>query len=259
VSLSLAQLTVSLARAVRNALNFGVLEPQTGNWVNNNLWGDRRSAPLPVAADQQVAVLPKNTVMFGAPAVHSVQLFRSDAILPGNADVRARVTYGCGGVDDSFDLDWLHGCQFSLVCNSVSVVAVSYAPIEALPYDASDASMFVGATLAKGTVAQARCPATYTEQRVVLETPPDPANARRYAVRDFCREVTVHVAENDDATVPSAVQLEFINEGSQTIAIYNAQVCAGGRPVPIPGGATTLIVRTTAGPVIVTVQWFLGL
>lgn len=244
----------AVALGVRSAMRRGVmlLEPQKGPWVNQNLWGDQRTQPFPASAGIVVNVLGKNTIMYGPPTVHSVQLARGDDVLPSNADVRARITYGCGGVENTFDCDWLHGAQFSLVCNSVSVAAVSYAPNINSAYLAAGGAVFLGASVAKGSVNQGACGLTYTEPQITV------AAARSYDVkRDFTREVCVHLAGNNNPATPTNVFVELINSGGFLVR-YDAQVCAGGRRIPVPGGANTLLL-SSAAPFTPIVQWFLGL
>ncbi len=253
---------VDMARAVlagvRSAMRSTVtrsLAPQKGNWVNNNIWGDQRSEPLPGSANQVVSVLGKNTSLYGPPAVHSVQLARGDDTPAVNSDVRARVTYGCGGIENSFDCDWLHGSQFALVCNSLSVSAVTYAPRSAAPYDASGGSIFLGASVAKGSTF-ASSPLTYTEPR---DTMPNLAVAN-YPVRDFVRELSLHVNLNSDPATASNVRIQFLDGGGGANAQYDAQVCAGGRRIPIPGQTNIVRITNLSGSDVLTcLQWFLGL
>lgn len=255
------------ARAVlmgtRAALRSSVLrfiEPTKGPWVNQNTFGDQFFGPLPSTAGQVFAVLPKNTGLYGPPAVHSLQLGRSDAVDAQNADVYARITIGCGGVENIFDVDWLHGVQLALTCNSVSVQAVTYAPTPGA-YRAASASVALKAMVTKGCVSQSRCPATYTEALVSLaDVALAPANAVTFFLPDFARELTVHVAGNNNPATPTAITLSFLNQGGSVIAQYNAQVCAGGRSVPIPGGANSVFIENaSANTVDVSAQWFLGL
>jgi hypothetical protein len=247
-----AALRVSLVR---------VLEPQKGSWVNNNLWGEQRFEPLPSTPGSVVSVLPKNTKLFGPPAVHSIQLGRSDAVDAENADVYARITLGCGGIENQFDVDWLHGVQFAAVCNSLSVQAVTYAPDGTGAYHATGAAVALKVMVAKGSTAQGRCPATYTQALVnLLEVTNAPANAVTFTVPDFARELTVHVLGNNNPATPTAITFSFLNEGGSVIAQYNAQVCAGGRSVPIPGGANTVFIENASSDQhTVSAQWFLGL
>ncbi len=250
-----------LARAVlagtRAALRSSVLrivEPTSGAWVNQNTFGDQRFQPLPATAGQVMNVLPKNTGLYGPPAVHSLQLGRSDDVPTQNADVYARITIGCGGVENSFDCDWLHGLQLSVVCNSVSVQAVTYAPNGDAPYATSNASVALKAMVAKGSVQQGRLPATYTLPTVGL------FGNLFYPVPDFAREFCLQVGANNDPAVPQDVLVHFRNDGGTDLAVYNAQVFAGGRSVPMPGGTNTLFIdRLGPSNPLVTPQFFLGL
>lgn len=255
---------LDFARAVRRGLAsllpFEILEPVKGPWVNQNTFGDQRFESLPRTEGQVIAVLPKNTALYGPPAVHSLQLGRSDEVEAENADVRARITIGCGGVENSFDCDWLHGLQMALVCNSISVQAVTYAPIAFVPYNASEKAVALKAMVCKGTTTQGRCPATYTEQCVLLANAPDPASFVNYTFPDFAREFTVHLPNNNDPATPTGVTVTFFNQGAQALAVYDGQVFAGGRSVPIPGGSNTVrISNASGGPIVATAQFFLGL
>lgn len=251
-----------LARAValgtRAAMRRGmrVLEPQKGPWVNQNLWGDQRTQALPQAENQVVNVLGKNTIMYGPPAVHSVNLARGDETPAANAEVRARVTYGCGGVENSFDCDWVHGVQFAIVCNSLSVSAVTYNPFPSSPYDAEDGAVFLGASVAKGSTNSSRWPLTYTEPVTTFAG----AGDADFPVRDFARALTVHKLLNSDPSVPTMIDVRFLDSSGTPLAAYNVQVCAGGAQIPIPGGCQVVQLHNTDGEgADVVLQWFLGL
>jgi hypothetical protein len=252
--MSIRELAGALVRTGARLVH--VLEPTEGPWVSNNIWGDQRTQGFPQQAGQVVEVLPKNTRLYGPPAVHSVSLSRGDELIPQNAEVRARVTYGCGGIENSFDCDWMHGVQFCLVCNAVSVKAVTYQQSLAVPYYAVGAAVFLGAMVAKGTVARG-APVTYTESTANLPASPDPGFL--YTVPDFAREVIVHVSGNNDPGTASGVLFSFINQGSGVTVQYDAQVCAGGRAVTIPAGSTEIRVFCTGAAKLLTLQWLLGL
>jgi hypothetical protein len=259
----LARAVMAGTRAALRASVLRVLEPTKGPWVNQNTFGDQFFGPLPASAGQVFAVLPKNTGLYGPPAVHSIQLGRSDAVDAQNADVYARITVGCGGVENSFDMDWLHGAQIAVVCNSLNVQAVTYAPSAAGNYAASGAAVALKAMVAKGSTNPSRCPATYTQAGLPLAEVATPGSSVIYNVPDFARELCVHVVSNPGNNNPataSIVTISFLNEGGSVLAQYNAQVCAGGRSIPIPGGANTVFIENTASQVpTVTAQWFLGL
>ena len=254
----------AVARALRSVLHTTIvaaLEPTKGDWVNQNTFGDQFFGPLPASPGKLLAVLPKNTGLYGPPSVHSLQLGRSDGVDAENADVYARVTIGCGGVENQFDLDWVHGVQITLVCNSISVAAVSYAPDGQSAYRAVGAAVALRAMVAKGSIAQSRCPATFTQAlRNLLEVTNAPANAVTYLVPDFARELTVHHLGNNNPATATPITISFLNQGGSVMAQYNAQVCAGGRSIPIPGGANSVFIENaSADQHTVSAEWFLGL
>ncbi len=251
--MSIRELASALMRTGARLVH--VLEPTEGPWANNNDWGDQRAQALPGAPNQPVQVLPKNTRLYGPPAVHTVQLSRGDETPATNADVRARVTYGCGGANNSFDCDWLHGSQFSLVCNSISVRAVTYAPRSTAAYDAGTGSVFLAASVAKGS-STPPLPLTYTEPRVTMQN----LEVTDYPVRDFVKSVVLHVQNNNDPAIAEAIDVEFLDAGGGSNAKYDAQVFAGGRAVPIPGQTNLIRVTNHSGGVkLVCLQWLLGL
>ncbi len=250
----MASAVMAGTRAALRSTIVRVLEPQKGAWVNQNLWGDQRVQPLPGDPGQIVSVLGKNTIMYGPPAVHSVQLARGDETPAVNSDVRARVTYGCGGMTNTFDCDWLHGQQFTLVCNSVSVAAVSYAPRSKAPYDPGTGAVFLGVAVCKGS-SHAASALTYTEPRDTMQD----AEIDDYPVRDFVREICVHLDNNDDPSVATNVHVQLLDAGGSGIT-YDAQVFAGGRRVPLPGMTSLVRIRNNSGGVaLVCVEWFLAL
>lgn len=233
-----------------------VLEPQAGSWWNQNTFGDKYDGPFPVSEGIIIGVLPKNDRLYGPPAVHSVQLARGDNAPAQNADVRALISYGTGGAKNSFLCDWLHGAQFALVCNQISVSAVTYAPDGQDDYDPQNASLFLAAMVAKGDVSKG-FPLTFTEasEGLIHGTP------LTFPVRDFAREVIVHVLNNNNPQTPTKVDVEFETDSAAVLVVYDAQVCAGGVPIPIPGGTTNvrLLNNDTMANKGVMLQWVLGL
>lgn len=262
--MNLGQIALATGRGMRWALRRGVmmLEPQDGPWANNNNWGDQRFAPLPAAPGQVVQVLPKNSRMYGPPHVHSAALVRSDEVNSGNADVYAQWKVGCGGIENVFQTDWLHGMQLTLVCNSLSVNAVSYAPAADFAYDAADATVSLGVMVAKGSTNPAGLPASFTEPELAIAA----AGRHTFDVPDFARSVIVHVFYNGGGTnsnpaTQTKTLIGFLAKGGIGLASYDAQVCAGGRAIPIPGGTNQVQVFNDAAnqTAQVAVQWQLGL
>lgn len=243
----------------KNVLN--IIEPTKGPWWNNNFWGDQHAQGVPESEGVTVEVLPKNNRMYGPPAVHSVALVRGDEIVAQNADVYASVTVGCGGIENNFRCDWLHGVQFSIVCNSLHVEAVSYAPSSLVGYNAVGAHIFLGAMVAKGTVNESRCPLTLTEPLAEVAN----NGVLDFPVPDFAREVIVHLfiepaTTNSNPATATGVIVRLTAAGAGKFAQYDAQVCAGGKSIPIPGGSTEVRIANTSGStVLMSVQWVLGL
>lgn len=259
-----AELVRALHQAVVDGLRtlfphgvVNIVEPTAGPWVNQNLYGDRRNEALPASEGVEVEVLPKNTKMYGPPHVHTVCLSRGDEAHTTNGDVRARVTFACGGVEQSFDCDWVHGAQFTLVANMVSVNAVSYAPFPFSPYNVDEGHVFLGASVAKGTHSNPRWPLTYTEPVTRFLEVGD----AEFVVRDFARAVTVHKQQNNNPATVETFEIRFLDApGGSPLAVYNGQVCAGGAQIPIPGGCQVVQVHNAdAEGADMTVQWFLGL
>ncbi len=231
-----------------------VVEPTAGSWFNQNTFGDKYDGPFPLSEGITVGVLPKNDRLYGPPAVHSIQLARGDNAPAQNADVRALVSYGNGGVKNSFLCDWLHGAQFALVCNQISVSAVTYAPDGQSDYDPQNASLFLAALVGKGDVSKG-FPLSFTEasEGIINGTP------LVFPVRDFVREVIVHVLNNSDPATATGITIEFDTDAGTALAIYDAQVCAGGASIPVPGGTTQVRLLNGGAPQVVTLQWVLGL
>jgi len=252
--ITVSQLAEALRSSIRGSLLY-VLEPQQGPWHNQNFWGDQYTGAFPGSTNQVIAILPKNAMMYGPPQVHSLQLYRNDNSPAQNADVRARVTYGCGGANNSFECDWLHGAQLSLVCNTINVEAVTYTPTDQDPYDPSGGQFFLGAVVAKGSVTRG-APLTFTTQRVHIAA----AGSHDFPIVDFARRVTCCIGpnNNDNPQTATNVTLGFQTRVGTEIVQYDAQVCAGNTMIAIPGGTTSIRVRCVAARDIALV-WELGL
>lgn len=238
-----------------------VLEPTTGQWVNDNTWGDQFAGPLPQSEGREIQIV-KNQRFYGPPAVHSVILTRSDAILAQNADVRAHITFGTGGVQNEFFCDWYHGVQFSLPANTITVAAKTFNPVAALPYVANDASIFLGAMLAKGDVAPAR-PLTLTEPFVTLGAfgGPDPTDVT-YTVPDYAVGFRLYAYAPEFSTDPTVLsQLDVRIFANLLFAKFDGNAAALGREMTLPGGATEVAIQNQ-NPLSVAnlaLQWVLQL
>lgn len=242
-----------------------VLEPQRGEWSGSNFWGDqftsRRDADghtnFPKTAGQVLGVLPKNNRMYGPPKTVTVNLYRSDDPQIGNADFRARVTYGVGGATNQFFCDWNAGTQFTITANNVSVDAVSYAPDGLAAYQADNVDgFFLGAMVTEG--ASPAVNLTYTEPLTEI---PHGATVN-FQAPDFAKRLLVHSALKLDYTAATNIFLQFIS-GTVTVAEYDLRVMGDNLSdgILIPGGCRTarLSNATAVGSVFVTPQWVLAL
>jgi|SRR5882724_685075 len=231
-----------------------VLEPTTGAWVNDNTWGDQFRGVMPQSEGKQIQIL-KNSRFYGPPKVHSINLFRSDVRLPENADVHAHITYGGGGVSNEFFCDWNQGIQLALVCNTLTIAAVTYAPSSNANYNAADGQIFLGAMIAQGSAGVRGQALTLTEPVATIA-----AGANQlFNVPDFAVAVRVRLFQSDDPSTPTGVNIDQI-VGSLLATTNDAQVCAAGRDLPLVGAVDQIqLFNTTGAGVTLVVQWVLGL
>lgn len=245
------------SKDMRPGLAVPVLEPTTGDWVNDNTWGDQHTGPMPQTEGQEVQVI-KNTNFYGPPAVHSVSLFRSDAVQAGNADLYAHITYGVGGVQNEFYCDWAQGAQFSITANSITVAAKTYRPDADNAYFANAASIFFGAMVAKGDASSPR-PLTLTEGAITLIPGSPTTDNVQYNVPDFAVGFRLFTLPPDPTATDLDVDFVTGNPGN-ILAKVNGTELTGAREYPLPGATALVIVQnrhlTDARTVIL--QWVLG-
>lgn len=226
--------------------NVVAIEPTKGPWKNNPQWGNSFDGPFPAEAGAELPIFEAGEIV-GPPRVQSLILYRNEAARGANSDVFARVFYGIGAKQDSFDLDYLNGVQFSLVCNWVRVVAVSFTPEPLNPYSPTGGALQLGAGVAEGTVTKG-LPASFTE--IQRFTAPGVAT---FEMPPFAKSVIVWGA-------PAAAVVQFIGGGSfnpftGTVADFDPFLDTG---IACPGGMVRVIV-TPAADCTIAVQWFLGL
>lgn len=227
-----------------------VIEPTGGPWKNNNRWGDQRVAFVMPAEGVPTQIVDGNVIV-GPPRVQSVQLHRGTQQSGSNADFRARIEYGVGGMSGSFDCDWADGVQFSIVANWVRIIAVTYRPNPINPYDPATGVLNIGASLAEGTVWPGRS-VTFTESILIDQAPASPGI---FESPKFAKAVLLWGGN-------AAQTVDFIGAGSLnpftgTIASFATYRDFG---MAFPGGCERVIVGASAvSAQTVTVQWFLGL
>lgn len=223
-----------------------VVEPEEGSWSRAGKYGRSQTGPFPRSLAADPVVIFSIDRQLGPPRPRTLHLFRSDAlIVPNvglNAEIYAAITYGVGGIQNQFFCDWLRGGQISLVCDSLRVEAVPYAPNAATAYTppAQDQVQVLGAMLSHEGSAPPR-PPTFTTQRVVV-----PALASAvFAVPDFCRRVypcVVGLAASV-ANVDDLICLNFASIVVQSVTVRSAQI----EGVIIPGGTTQIQINNRDG------------
>lgn len=220
------------------------LETFNGPWQQAGRYGRSITAPFPRnVTDTPLAIFTIDK-QNGPPRARTIQLFRSDAlIIPSafiNADTYASITYGVGGIQNNFLMDWCRGGQLSLVCDTLRIEAVPYAPLGNTPYAAPpiDQVQTLGAMLGHQGVSQARGP-TLTSPRMII---PPTFNAT-FAVPDFAREVAVFALGSDLLDPTHNVDLLFLNFSDAAIAAVTLTPELAMVPLPIPGSTTQIEIR----------------
>lgn len=246
----LVMLSKYQARAYDPAVDAVVIEPARGPWKNNNRWGDQRVAFRMPAVDTPTQIVD-GTEIVGPPRVQSVQLHRGTQQSGTNADFRARIEYGVGGMSGTFDLDWGDGVQFSLVANWVRVIALTYRPNPINPYDPATGIINIGASIAEGTVTPNR-QATYTESQLITGA----GSPGIFESPKFARAVIVWGGAAGGAQTVDFIGAGSLNPFTGTIASFATYRDFG---MAFPGGCERVIVGADAADTTVTVQWLLGL
>lgn len=238
------------------------VEPVSGPWTNSPNWGNSFSGPIP-ASDNQVVSVVETADIPGPPRVLVVNLFRSDPAFPGssNSQVRARITYGIGAKQNSFDCDWTQGAQLALVANYVRVNFVSYAPSSDAAYaQGSNKSIVLGAGLAVGNAAKTHA-LSYTYPMRILNNAPNPPTFYDVLVPDFAQALVLHARKvGTNATAPAAGDLtvQFRATASQVIAAWDGLRVQdfSGEGLRLPGGTVFVRIQNSVAAAPPDVQFF---
>lgn len=245
-----------------------VIEPFKGPWTNSANWGNTYAGPIPVAEGSEQSIFETADIP-GAPAVHVVNLFRSDAVFTGstNSQVRARITYGIGARQNTFDCDWTQGAQFALVANYVRVNFVTYAPNADAAYVGGGKPIVLGAGIARGNASKSHA-LSYTYPQLTITNAAAPADRYIVEVPDFAQALVLHARDLAGAApAAGAITVQFRATSSQIIAQWDGLRMQdfAGEGLRIPGGTVEVrILNTTAAPppdtgFRVTPQFILGL
>lgn len=242
--------------------NAVVIEPGKGPWQNSVHWGNSLSNPMPKSEGVVQSVFETDELP-GPPRVMVVNLFRSDRQAGGNnfnADIRARITVGCGAKQNEFDCDWTQGTQFAVTANYVRVNILSYAPSGDLAYDATDATPFtVGAMIAEGNAAKTKG-LTYTEPQIEISHTVAPTH-RFDTTPDFAQGYILHVTKSTGLPIAAGDARVIFFAGNIQLAVYDATMLQNylDQGIQIPGACTGAQVAAIASDIITTPQWVLAL
>jgi hypothetical protein len=107
------------------------IEPDTAWWTGNSRFGRRQNYVLPLIEGSPVDVVDTGHLP-GPPRLVTFNLIRDNppggAAGPINAEFRALLTWGSGGISRSMLVDWGPlGGAFALQCNTLRITAISYA------------------------------------------------------------------------------------------------------------------------------------
>lgn len=231
-----------------------VSEPLIGEWSNNPMWGSGYNNPMPTSEGAEVPVFSLDRT-YGPPAVHTINLFSSQNVGSSNSELRARVRFGAGAVQNELLFDWFQGAQFSIVADHFRITAVTYAPDGTAAYSAVSNDISLTASIAKGTAGGNSAPLTYTEPLVSIA---GGGSAQTFTPPPFAKGLNVFIDGNDDPATDTSVVYTYFIAGQSLSG--DCKIFAGSSGVLLPGGLrAVLITNNNVGAQKVVVQWILGL
>lgn len=238
------------------------VEPVGGWWENNSGFGRRFTGDLPASLTnvQPIDLLNLEKAP-GPPRTIGVQLYRSDKQVgtAANGDVKCQVTYGAGGTSNTFLLDWSAGAGFTLICNTVRLAFVPYAPDGTNPYSPLS-NLILGATVGLNALPRSNVVLTTQAPRVFNDL-----TSQQSAVPDFA--IGFHLLAVAGGALPpdlTKIQIEFRSSNNTTIDSHFASEVAGSLfstdGLRVPGNAQFVSVENKTGaPILLGQQFVLGI
>jgi len=255
----------------RAAVEALCLEPTLGWWTGNTQFGNRLSLDMPPAAATQIDVLDSRELP-GPPRSFGATLFRNPRQLLGanllpvvgqqsnvarNAEIYAQITYGAGGVSNTFLMDWCNGGSFALQANTMRIAALTYAPKLPADFGAYDnrrqfsgvSQLQLGATIGIDGTPPPRAP-TFTTQLQLM--PIADVLGLQVTVPPFARRVwpVISVFDAVGPTPPfdGLILSEYIIEATGAFSQWQsytltAEIMANG--LPVPGPVDTYAIKPT--------------
>lgn len=250
-----------------------VVEPNVGWWTQAGAFGFRYQGPVPSLAGGTIP-LTEQIRLPGPPRLWWIHWFRYSRSIFDEAspnygvwDLRGRVTYGVGGAQNIVECDVAAGIQMSVVCNSIKVDLVTYAPyvnsFDEEPYTPGDVGVVAGAMFGDGSAAGALPPtwSSQTLQAAGLTGIMD----RVVAVPDFARSVCLHTNVTDPALLANSVMaFESLSFGQGKVinlqTVYQQLSTERGIAIPAFTNQIRIVTAAPAAPgAYYTLQFFLAL
>lgn len=234
-----------------------VIEPSQGWWNQEGAFGYRYQGQIPPLAGTTIA-LTEQLRLPGPPRLWWIHWFRYSRSLGtegstpyGTWDLRGRVTYGVGGVQNIVEVDVMTGIQMALVASSIKVDLVTYAPLfdasGAAIYDPGELGVIAGAMFGDGAAGGALPPTWSTP---VYETDGAGALTLDVPLPDFARSLSLHTSVSDPATL-AGVQIFFNSPGITLKAVdvsevYQLLTSEKGIAIPAQTNQVRLVVNDVA-------------
>jgi hypothetical protein len=230
----------------RVAVATQIVETTDGEWNQPGTWGRQVEYQFPASLAADPIPVFSLDHQPGPPRPRTLNLFRSDGTLQtdfpiiDNAEIYARITYGVSGILNQFLCDWTRGGQLCLVCQTLRLEAVAYAPSSLAIYSPPPGKQLIGAMIGQ-TGAPPTLPPTFTTPLTHLLT----ANQALFVVPDFARKLFVIF---NDQPIPANVLLTFFTPGEQVaIGQHLLTETTAIEGLIIPGGTAIVEITNTSG------------
>ena len=249
-----------------------VIEPSNGWWTQEGAFGFRYQGQIPPLAGT-VIPLTEQLRLPGPPREWWIHWFRYSRGLEteaspsyGQWDLRGRVTYGVGGVQNIVEVDVMSGIQLPIIANSIKVDLVTYAPQRLAdgtePYDPGEIGVIAGAMFGDGAGGGA-LPATWSSQ--IFTCDGAGVMAQDVVVPDFARSLVLHTNISDPAAL-AGVDL-FFNTPGFAEKVINVEECyhelVREKGIALPAHTNQIRINSAAaGPLAgayFSLQFFLAL
>jgi hypothetical protein len=153
------------------------------------MWGNRWSGELPAEEDTDVATLLQHpAILQGLPSMVTIAVFagvteESSSEPECNATLKARITFGAGGVSEFVEIDM--GSAISVPANRVTVTARTTRTYRYNDYNATGVTMYASAMMGLGASGRR---ATNTS---IVKLASEAASASRVEIPRFARRLFV--------------------------------------------------------------------